>query len=114
MKQNFNLLFIVLLISYTNQTSLENTGVEVSDSCKEKFKSQILEGHNKYRLLHKVESLVWNDELAVNAEKYVEYLGTNNLMTHSAESEVEVGENLYLTGSLSNFEVNDEFCSSKF
>ncbi|CAH3140085.1 unnamed protein product [Pocillopora meandrina] len=61
------------------------------------FKDQCLKWHNVYREKHQVDPVTWSDALASGAESWANYLAQNNLFEHT--SGLQVGENLYLSGS---------------
>lgn len=61
------------------------------------FKDQCLKWHNMYREKHQVDPVTWDDTLTSGAQSWADYLAQNNLFKHA--SGLQVGENLYLSGS---------------
>ena len=60
------------------------------------IKKDTLKAHKKYRKLHGVKKLKWDNNVAEFAEKHCKYLADNNKFEHSKNS--GYGENLYKAG----------------
>ena len=57
-----------------------------------------LEQHNKLRQLHNsTDNLVWDDNLQIEAQKWADYLISNNSLSHERERNIknDWGENLF-------------------
>mmetsp|Transcript_19228 Transcript_19228/g.19970 ORF Transcript_19228/g.19970 Transcript_19228/m.19970 type:complete len:212 (+) Transcript_19228:76-711(+) len=89
---------------------LMNKNKVEDDDCIREFKKAVMATHNKFRALHGVEDLVLDDELSAKAQLYSEYLTTINRMVHSSESASDMGENIYLRGSLEKSPRTPETC----
>ncbi|CAF1080630.1 unnamed protein product [Brachionus calyciflorus] len=68
------------------------TIVSITQECQIAFTNRVLAAHNKYRALHGAPNLVNDQSVTNTAQKYAEYLSSNNLFKHSAAS--GLGENL--------------------
>ncbi|KAL5269718.1 hypothetical protein ACHWQZ_G003248 [Mnemiopsis leidyi] len=60
------------------------------------IKKDTLKAHKKYRKLHGVKKLKWDNNVAEFAEKHCKYLADNDKFEHSKNS--GYGENLYKAG----------------
>ena len=89
-----------------------NVVVAPKDTCKEEFEAIILHAHNEYRKKHGVEALIYDDIISSRAQIYADYLATQNKMIHSTESVQDIGENIYLNGSITKTAYNAEGCRS--
>lgn len=60
------------------------------------FKEQCLKWHNDFRSIHQVSEVVWNEDLAQDAEDWARHLADNNLFDHATNlQQLQQGENLY-------------------
>merc|ERR1712070_1366724 len=64
---------------------------EVSGPQPDEFNKAHIEAHNKYRKLHQVAEVVYDEELAKGAQEWANYLHDNDKFDHS---ETNYGENL--------------------
>lgn len=117
------LLILVIPIS-SNKTNMFNKSLKIKktffqtkedlNACKEEFKKGILSKHNEYRLLHQVGNLSWDDNLENSSYIYSSYINKISQMVHSSESfQNNIGENLYLKGSLKIQQLEPASCKGK-
>ena len=79
--------------------------MSLSNTCLSSINTAYLNAHNKFRANHNAAALKYNSQITDTAQKYANYLATNNIFEHSGTS--GLGENLAYTSSSKAPNLND-------